>query len=218
MLIAHSSSVATLEGSRFDHEGTRVPRDVRVRFGRLKVLNTTLVPSARPFTMKKSGFSSRIQGYCCRGPKANSGGAGSVGDGSLFTYRTISGFSWSSRVTPSRRIPVSTSSRITMGIPHQHRSETNQYQATGDSLCITLRAPSSPHTLLAYKNGRPSPTARAPRQSAFSTSVPRRIPPSMNTWKSSRSNRSGLRSRSSWRIVIGAGELSTGEWTFYDAR
>lgn len=87
----------------------------------------------------------------------------------------------------------------------------------GDSLCIALRTPSSPHTLLAYKNGRPSATARAPRQRAFSTSVPRRIPPSMNTWKSSRSNRSGLRSRSSWRMVIGAGELSTSV-KIYDAR
>lgn len=160
--------------------------------------------------MKKSGLSSRIQGYCCRGLKANFGGGG-VGDGSLFTYRTISGLAGPA-VSPQAGAYQSPLPRALLrAFLINTGAKQTKCQAMGDSLCITLRAPSSPHTQLAYKNGRPSPTARAPRQRAFSTSVPRRIPPSMNTWKSSRSNRSGLRSRSPWRIVIGAGELSTGE-------
>jgi hypothetical protein len=174
----------------------------------------TVVPLIHPFAMKKSGFSSHPR----FGNRVNV-----VGDPKRILVAAAREVGPCLRIAPSQVSAGPTASLpagayqspllrallwallINTGVKGTNSSD-------GDSLCITLRAPSSPQTPLAYKNGRPSPTARAPRQRAFNTSVPRRIPPSMNTWKSSCSNRSGLRSRSSWRIVIGAGELSTSEW------
>jgi hypothetical protein len=75
---------------------------------------------------------------------------------------------------------------------------------------MTRVHPRSPQTPFAYRNGRPRPTARAPRQSALSTSVPRVTPPSRRTAKSDRCSKSGRRSASSRRTSIGAGEL--GAW------
>src|SRR5437660_1890150 len=47
-------------------------------------------------------------------------------------------------------------------------------------MLTTLVTPSCPAAANPYKYGRPISTARAPRASALSTSVPRRIPPSTN--------------------------------------
>lgn len=73
-------------------------------------------------------------------------------------------------------------------------------------LCNNLETPSSPCVLLAYKNGRPKPTALAPRARAFTTSAPERKPPS--TMISIFWNKSGLSTRISYRMSMGAGAKS----------
>ena len=103
-------------------------------------------------------------------------------------------------------------SRLTVASPKQSlpvkllpQNQKCTFQPSQHLLSITRIQPSSPHTLFAYRNARPSPTALAPRQSALSTSVPRVTPPSINTW--CLSNKSGRNCRISYNNVIGAGEL-----------
>lgn len=71
------------------------------------------------------------------------------------------------------------------------------------SLSKARDTPASPPTAKPYSAARPIPTPLAPRASALTTSVPRRIPPSTNT--SSLLNTCGqcsLISRSTWTGVV----------------
>lgn len=65
-------------------------------------------------------------------------------------------------------------------------------------MVIARRTPSSPYPdAKLYRNGRPSPTAVAPSARALSTSVPRRIPPSMKICMRLRSRNGACRRISS---------------------
>lgn len=75
-----------------------------------------------------------------------------------------------------------------------------------NSLSQTLSTPSCPCVPLAYKNGRPNPTAFAPSANALTTSAPDLTPPSI--MMSTLEKRSGRRERISYKMSMGAGALA----------
>ena len=115
---------------------------------------------------------------------------------------TISGLSSAIVLAPQLRIVFVISSERTVF------SAPNPVHHCRDSLSQTRSTPSWPWVPLAYKNGRPSPTAFAPSATALTTSAPDRTPPSIIT--SSLENRSGRVARSSYNRSIGAGALGVG--------
>lgn len=88
---------------------------------------------------------------------------------------TKCGPNWLSLVTPSSRMVDSISSRMTASIS-KVSTRRFLFRSSSHALSIACTTPSVPY-VRAYKNGLPMPTPFAPRQSALTTSVPRRIPP-----------------------------------------